>query len=366
MKSGKKLAAILTAACCLASLFVFPSFAEDEEAVTIEYENLRELLLEGNQSLKDSTDTYFTNLENYQSLIAAMTDERDFMKLKAKQYEDDDETSSQYSQNAANLTNSISQLTKQLGRATSTSGFLSTDKTIDSYVMSAQTIMNSYNQMLLNYNAEVKTAAAAEATYHTAMLQYSSGAATEADLNNALNSMIQEQNQLESYRIQVESLKNSLLTMLGIDAGTEVVIGTIPDPDIEAIESIDLAADLEKAVGNNSSVQSARHTNAYTASDRSTKAHNEAVAEGTVRADLTDSYEQLMAELKEYEAACDAYTAAKISYESLQRKKSAGMLTEAEYLTGEAEWLQAVASRETAAMDLSQAYDSYQWEVKGV
>ncbi len=365
MKSRKNLAAIVVVACCLTSLFVFPSFAE-EEAVTIEYENLRELLLAGNQSLKDSTDTYYTNIENYQNLIAAMTDERDFMKLKAKQYEDDDETSSQYSQNAANLTSSISQLTKQLGRATSTSGFLSTDKTIDSYVMSAQTVMNSYNQMLLNYNAEVKTAAAAEATYHTAMLQYSSGAATEADLNNALNSMIQEQNQLESYRIQVESLKNSLLTMLGIDTGTEVVIGTIPDPDIEAIESIDLATDLEKAVGNDSSVQSARHTNAYTASDRSTKAHNEAVAEGTVRADLTDSYEQLMASLKEYEAACDAYTAAQITYESLQRQKSAGMLTEAEYLTGEAEWLTAVANKETAAMDLSQAYDSYQWEVKGV
>ncbi len=357
----------------LAAAFLFCNTAvpvlADDEVVYIGYDNLRELLMEGNQSLKDSTDTYYTNLQNYQDMIAVLSEEQDNMKFKQKQYEDREdaqESYNNYRQNAANLGSAISRLERQLTRATSTSGFLSTEKTIDSYEMSAQTLMNSYNQMLANYNTQVRTTEAAEAMAETAQLRYQSGAGTQAELDEAQASLLAAQNQLESYRIQVQSLKNSLLSMLGIDTDTPVIIGTIPDPDIDAILSIDLESDLEKAVGNNSQVQNARHTNAYTATQKDEKERNETIAEGTVRTDLTDSYEQLMATYLQYQAACESYTASQMDYDALLRKRQAGMLTDAEYLSGEASWLQAQAGMETARMNLSHAYDSYEWEVKGV
>ncbi len=371
---GKVLSAALLMALIISLPTPVPAFADDIPAaddgvIYIEYGNLRELLMEGSQDLKDSTDTYYTNLENYQDMIAVLSEEQDNMKFRAEQYKDNDaarDSYNNYRQNASVLGSAISRLERQVASSTSTSGFLSTEKTIDSYEMSAQALMNSYNQMLASYNTQEKATEAAQELYNTAVLRLQSGSGTQAELEEAQNSLLAAKNQLESYRIQVQSLKESLLTMLGIDTNASVVIGTIPDPDIEAILSIDLSEDMEKAVGNNSQVQSARHTNAYTETERNTKERNETIAEGNVRTDLTDSYEQLMATYLQYQSACEAYTAAQMEYDALQRRRQAGLLTDSEYLNGEVSWLQAQATKQTATMNLSHAYDSYEWEVKGV
>lgn len=53
-------------------------------------------------------------------------------------------------------------------------------------------------------------------------------------------------------------------------------------------------------------------------------------------------------------------------YNSLQNKQSAGMLTNTEYLEGEASYLEKQAAWESASMALRQAYENYRWEVMGV
>lgn len=45
------------------------------------------------------------------------------------------------------------------------------------------------------------------------------------------------------------------------------MIGTVPEPDLADIDAIDFETDRQKAIGNNSSVQSARHANAGTTSE---------------------------------------------------------------------------------------------------
>lgn len=87
---------------------------------------------------------------------------------------------------------------------------------------------------------------------------------------------------------------------------------------------------------------------------------------GSAEADITDSYQQLLAKRAEYQAALEAYESQLLAYQSLQRKQQAGMLNEAGYLQGEAEYLEALAKKETATMTLTQAYQSYLWEVKGI
>lgn len=334
--------------------------------ITVEYQNLRDLLLAGSLELSQATDSYNTSKSNYQTMLKTLRDEQDYMKLMAEHYEDDPEAYAQYKASASVLGNSASQISRRLEALNRTSSTISVEKTIDSYVMSAQTRMNSYNQMVLNVEAARKRVEAARSRYDAALQKQTAGAATSQDVMNALDQLEQAQNRLSSYEQQMSSLRFGLLTMLGLEDDGSVTIGPIPEPDLAAMDAIDFEADRQKAVGNSSSVQNARHANAGTTAEIQQKFKTVAQAEGSAQAQITATYDQLMAQRLNYQAAQEAYESSLLAYQSLQRKKQAGMVGEADYLQGEADYLEALATWKTASMTLQQAYESYVWEVKGV
>ncbi|MBS1459484.1 MAG: TolC family protein, partial [Clostridium sp.] len=75
---------------------------------------------------------------------------------------------------------------------------------------------------------------------------------------------------------------------------------------------------------------------------------------------------ELKARLLQYQAALESYTGAELVYKSQKRRQAAGMLSNTEYLQGEADYAKSKAAKETASMNLVQAYESYCWEVKGI
>lgn len=350
-----------------AVLCVTPAFAEEAAPATVEYSNLSQLLIEGNLDLQDANNTYNTNKQNYQEMLETLRDEQAYMKLMAEKYKDtDEEAYSQYKSNANALGQSASQISKRieaLNRKTST---ISVTKNIDAYTLMAQTQMNSYNQMILNVAAKEKSVAAAESVYQATLRKQTGGAATQADVMTASDNLLKEQNLLASYRQQADQLRFNLLSLLGITDSESVTIGTIPEPDLAAIDAIDFEADCQKAINNNASVQNVRHSNAGTYTEMEQKTKNEAEAVGSVQAAITDDYQQLLASRARYTAALDAYESSLITYQSLQLKKQAGMLNEADYLQGEADYLETLASYKTASMNLFQTYENYCWSVKGI
>lgn len=366
MKKNKcRIPAMLLAAGLLVSS-AFPVWAAEGESVAVEYDNLS-TLVQQNQKFQSSMESYNTNKSNYESMLASLNDERDYMKLMADKYEDeDDEAEQNYKSNASALSASISRITSQLERLNGTSTQISLEKTASSYVMTAQNLMNTYNQMLTNAAAKEKSAQAAEASYQAMVKKQSAGLATAAEVLEASNTLSQEKNLRDSYEQQVAQARFNLLSTLGIDTDTQVTIGTIPAPDMAAIAAIDLASDLEKAVGNSSSVQNVRHSSAGTYTQIDFKAKQEAAAEGEVRASVQDSYNQLQADALTYQSALDAYESASIIWQSTQRRKQAGMVDQTTYLEGEASYLEALATKETAAMNLQQTYESYLWEIAGI
>lgn len=343
-----------------------PGEASAPAAAAVEYHSLRDLLLAGSLELSEATDSYNTSKTNYQNMLQTLRDEQDYMKLMADRHEDDPEAAAQYKANASILGSTASQISRRLEALNRQSSTISVEKTIDSYVMSAQTRMNSYNQMVLNVNAARKSVEAARSSYDASLRKQTAGTATSQDVLTALDRLEQEQNLLRSYEQQMASLRFSLLSMLGLEDNGQVTIGTIPEPDLAAIDAIDFQTDLQKAIGNSASVQSARHANAGTTAQIQEKFKTVAQAEGSAQADITASYEQLMAQKLTYQAAQEAYQGKLLEYQSLQRKRQAGMVGEADYLQGEADYLEALAAKETASMSLYQAYESYRWEVKGV
>lgn len=332
---------------------------------SVDYENL-EQLVQNNRNLKNALETYTNNRSTYESMLKTLEDERDYMKLMQEKYEDDAEAKATYKQNASMLSQSISQIKKQLDAQESTTQITSRKKTIDGYVLTAQSLMRTYNQMNSKAEAEEKNYQAAQSSYQAVLKKQSAGMATAADVMAAADTMNSAKNRYESYRQQAANARFNLLSALELDTSAAITIGTVPLPDLSAIDAVDFNTDVEKAVSNSASVQNVRHQNAGTATKISVKSDQESQAEGTVRSQMQSLYDQLKAAKIQYEGAENAYQSAAIAYASLQKKQQAGMLSQTDYLQGVATYYSALDAKETAVINLNQAWETYNWTVKGV
>lgn len=332
---------------------------------SVEYDNL-EQLVQNNRQLKNALENYTNNRTTYENMLKTLEDERDYMKLMQEKYEDDAETKATYKMNASMLSQSISQIRKQLEAQETTTQVTSRQKTIDGYVLTAQSLMRTYNQMKSKEQAEEKNYEAAQSSYQTTVKKQSAGMATAADVMAAADTMSSAKNRYESYRQQASNARFNLLSALGLDTGSNITIGSVPLPDLSAIDAVDFNADVEKAVGNSASVQNTRHQSAGTASKISLKSDQESQAEGTVRSQMQSLYDQLKSAKIQYEGAENAYQSASIAYASLQKKQQAGMLSQSDYLQGVADYYSALDARESAVINLNQVWETYNWTVKGV
>lgn len=337
----------------------------DTSVTCVDYNNL-EQLVQNNRNLKNALDNYTSNKETYENMLKTLEDERDYMKFMQEKYEDDAEAKATYKMNASMLNMSISQITKQLESQESKIQTTSRQKTIDSYVLTAQSLMRTYNQMNTKAQAEEKNYQAAQSSYQAAMKKQSAGMATAADVMAASDTMQSAKNRYESYRQQASNARFNLLSALGLDSSADITIGSVPLPELAAIDAVDFNTDVEQAVGNSASVQNARHQSAGTATEISVKSDQESQAEGTVRSRMQSLYDQLKAARLQYEGAEDAYQSASITYASLQKKQQAGMLSQNDYLQGVADYYSALDAKETAVVNLNQAWETYNWTVKGV
>ena len=333
--------------------------------ISVDYNNL-EQLVQNNRSLKNALDNYTSSRETYENMLKTLEDERDYMKFMQEKYEDDAEAKATYKMNASMLNMSISQITKQLESQESKTQTTSRQKTIDSYVLTAQSLMRTYNQMNTKAQAEEKNYQAAQSSYQAALKKQSAGMATAADVMAASDTMQSAKNRYESYRQQAANARFNLLSALGLDTSADITIGSVPLPDLSAIDAVDFNTDVEQAIGNSASVQNTRHQSAGTATEISVKSNQESQAEGTVRSRMQSLYDQLKAARLQYEGAEAAYQSASITYASLQKKQQAGMLSQSDYLQGVADYYSALDAKETAVVNLNQAWETYNWTVKGV
>ena len=360
-KISKTIKTLLVAGCLLLAGGELTGMSLKTYAVTIEYDNLRELLIQGNSDLKYSTS--LTNVKNIDYQLSVLREEAQSLSANGRIYSSDSETSSQYKSSASTLSRTIDQLERQLEKQNSDTS--SINQSADTLTMSAQSLMISYLQMQENADSKQKTAEAAEVKYNNALTRQSAGTATESEVSEAHTEMLSAQSQALSYKQQAASLRSSLLDLLGITDGDDVVIADLPDPDIAAIEAINYETDKQLAIDNDSTVKNTRHSSGSSTANMEVKSAKETAAIGNAEASYNEAYLAVTNGLEEYYAAQKGLTVAEQNYQSLQRKKSAGMLTTADELTGEAEYISAKSQFETAKMSLVAAYENYKWMLKG-
>ena len=341
------------------------------QEITVEYGNLRTLLKEGNLTLKKTIEDQEDSINAYQEMWDTMKWEQDNLEDKAEEMEDDAdskgmETAALYASNASMLKSSAKRIYNQIKNLTDEKSTRSIEKSADSYTYTAQTLMNSYNQMASNVKATEKSVNALEASYQFLVRKGQAGTATQAEVQEGQNRLEQARTSLASLKEQEKQLRFKLLNMLGLEDSGSVSIGAIPEPDLAAIGAIDFESDKNKAIGNDSNVQNQRHSKAVSTAEMNQRFRQVDEAEGTAEASITAAYQELQARLLQYQAALEFYTGAELVYQSQKRRQAAGMLSNTEYLQGEADYAKSKAAKETASMNLVQAYESYCWEVKGI
>lgn len=360
-----KFAAMFGTAVLIAAMSAMPICAA-ESVTKVEYENLRELLKAGNFTLTQTKENLSDDTSPYENMRDILRAEQKEMERTAEEYEDDGDAEMQafYEERAKELKKAAAQVTKQIDRIDSYSTEKSYEKSVDTLLVSAQTLMNSYNQLALQVTAQEKQTEAAKASCEEAIVRQSAGLMKEEQVSQLKNSYTAQQNRLATLKEQADEVKESLLTMLGL-SGSGSEIGTIPEPDLTAIASIDFESDLQTAISNDKTYVSELTSSVKGSDARALKAERVETAAADETIDLTAAYQEILTKKTQYEAAEKAYAAAEEQYQALQRKKSAGMLSNADYLAGEADYASALADWGAAKMDLTAAYESYLWDVNG-
>ena len=342
------------------SIFSIGSFSAF--AATVEYSNLQELLTAGNQDLKNNS--YYSNLEDLEEQLAVLKQECQDMVALSKIYGDQQGSSDDYLNTAESLNRTINQLEKRYNNMTGTSASINT--AIDMMTMSAQASMISYLKMENNAMIRAKEAEAAAVKYQNTLTRQAAGMALESESMEIHAQQLNAEAQAASCRQQADTLRRSLLQMLGLPDDGSVTFGTIPVPSAEELASLNYEADLEAAINNDSAVKNVRHRRSDSSTAMSLKASAEEEAVGNASADFLEAYTLVQTEIAEYAAAQKAFAASQNEWQGAQRKQSAGMLTKADALMAEAAWIRAQGELQSAAMELRTAYDQYRWIVKGV
>lgn len=339
----------------------------DAAGTVVEYEDLRELLKAGNAGLKQTKEEQENSIAPYKEMQDILQEEQKYMEEMAESYEDDGNTEMQefYEERAKQLKMAASQTGTQIRRMSSYSQEKAYEKQVDVCLVAAQALMNSYNQMEEQIKAQEKQAEYRKASCEEAAARYRAGLVKEDEVLSAENFLTASNNTLASLKKQRDEIKESLLSMLGLSGETEIQIGAIPEPDMEAIGAVDFESDKQTAVRNDSTYVSELNSKVKGTDARELRSRRVEDAEASELISITSFYEELQNKRLEYEAAMEAYEAAGLQYQALLRKKQAGLLSQTDYLQGEASYEAKRAAKEVSAMNLFQAYESYQWEVKG-
>lgn len=240
------------------------------------------------------------------------------------------------------------------------------DTGVNSALKGTQTLMINYD----NLRAQVRTLEKVEElqiqALEAAKLQAGMGMTTDAGVLKAQSDLLGTQSQLDSMRNLANSLRTQLCLLTGWPADGEPEIGLVPAADPSGIAGIDLAADTRRAIGNNQTLISQRHS----ASGKSTSVINNRlknidVSEQQLTVEMQRLYQVMQQKKVLNDASETSYQKALLAKGAAERQYQLKMISELQYLGAEVQYYQAEGAKKTADTALLQAMLDYDWAVRG-
>ena len=144
------------------------------------------------------------------------------------------------------------------------------------------------------------------------------------------------------------------------------MIGEIPKPNLSVISGFNPETDAEKAIENNMCIFDTRMTASAQQGGADAKARTLKTQENEVRSKLSFLYQSILQKKAAYDAAEIKFDVNRSEKEAAERKNALGMLSEAEYLQAENDWLLANKTMDQAVYELTSAIEEYEWALQGL
>ncbi len=336
---------------------------------TIEFDEIENLVVSFNPTYKQVVDSVNVNVEPIQIAIDELQEYVDDLRSEARRFKDDEDDPYTYEVNMATAKTVSDSVLKSLKKSlnmvngSTRTTFNELRRTLTNAL---QQIMIGYNQLESSLELMDKSVELAQAAYDSTVTQESVGMATSASVQSAAASLKSAQDQRQAMVDSMNTLKSTLCTMTGKDYTTDIVVGSIPAPDISRISTMNPSADLEMAISYNPDIISTRATTGRGDVNRSVKFNSLDEIEDKLRTKLESLYNEVLTAQTEYQAAQTAFSSAQLTYDATQRQYSLGMLGKLEYLQLQLSYLSTKMTYDMAVLSLEQAILAYDWALYGV
>ena len=142
----------------------------------------------------------------------------------------------------------------------------------------------------------------------------------------------------------------------------------MPEPDLEAMEAINLDEDVSRGVENNYSLKILKKkiANAKSGTNRSSLEQSLKSQKETAASSIKNAYESMMISQSDYQQALDTYEIEAAAMETAERKMAAGTMTRNGYVAQQTSFASARVNVRTQKLALLKAQLEYQWSVDGL
>lgn len=336
---------------------------------TVEYDELGSLIHRGNTSAKQASDATDSTREQYTQMKEELTEliaEDKRKKEDAKDSGDMDDYA-EYSANLAIYRASISQYNRMLqrmNRKSSSASQLSIERTLTN---AAQNLMISYQSAKQQKELAGQMQALYQTQYENTCTMLGAGLASQADVDTAYANLLSAQQSAESAADGADQVYQNLCLMLGLATDGSIEIAAIPSADVSRADSLDLSADTQTAIGNNTELINIRKNSSDSdTAGMNAKSNKEQAQIEQVKTGMQDLYNQVLQSRQALVSAQTGAQSAEITWKNAQSKYSLGMLSKAEYLQAQITYTQKKNALESANLSLFQALNTYDWAIKGI
>lgn len=241
-------------------------------------------------------------------------------------------------------------------------------KTEKSLVQSAQNLMISYWSSLISLESNQNAVAKAQTDYTVAQTRAAAGTATQTTVLNAQQAILTAQSAVTSTESTIATTKEKLCLMLGWKYGDQVEIAALPEPALTYSSTVNLEADIAKAVESNydlmvlrRQVKNARVGTLQREYETTLKSSEEAV-----RSNVQAAYQNLLLAELQYSQEMKSFELEERTMQSMERKAALGMVSQNDYTSQSYAYESAKVKKENAAIALLTAQLDYRWAVDGL
>ena len=241
-------------------------------------------------------------------------------------------------------------------------------RTEASTVQSVQKSMIAYNQYQLQLKQARENRKYLEAVYNSVQTKAQAGVATQSDVLTAKQNMLDVDTTIAQLERSLQDTRQSLCVATGWRYDAEPEIRSIPQADLSAISALNPTADKETALAANYTLKINERKLNNSQDKTSTQKLQIAINDNRqkINSDIDLAYNAILQAQVSYQQALAELDVETKNMETANRKRQSGSISDLQYLQQENAYVQKQVNAELRNIDLFQAMETYQWNVKGL